>query len=483
MKEISSEQNIVKKEPHPPSPLLAVLPILFLLVSMVITTVYWGMDPHMSVLMSVIVAAFVAKGCGYTWVMLTSAMITAISRALEAILILLCVGMLIGSWMLCGSIPTMIYYGLLLIAPAVFLPVGLLLMLTVSLTTGSSWSSSGTVGVALMGIAAGLGINPAIAAGMVISGAYCGDKWSPLSDSTVLAAATCEVPLYLHVQRMIRTTLPSLIIAFIVYSVISFNIAGTGYDPVVVDNLLRLIDENFTVSWLLVIPALFIVFSAIVKIPPIPSLLTAALLAGVLGMILQGITVHEFLETMHFGYDPEPTGYELYDRLVSRGGFDSMMWTVSLIMFALAFGGILDKCGFVESMLGSIIKRIRRIGTLMAMTVLTGIACDFVLTDQYLSIIMTGRLYAKNFDDYGLHRSMLSRSCEDGATLWSPMCPWNGCGVYQAATLGVPTLSYFPYAILNLVNPIVAIIFNYIGYGVVYNDPDKPQGTLRKKAK
>lgn len=459
----------------------ALVPMIFMMVLIITCTVYWEIEPHIPIALSCIVAALMSIRCGHSWVTIITGVLESIGRATEAMLIVMTVGILIGSWILSGTIPAMVYYGLDLIAPQAFLLVGVILCAFIGLVSGSSWTASGTVGVALMGIAAALGINPAIAAGMVISGAYMGDKWSPLSDSTNLAAATAETPLFDHVRAMTLTTVPSFTIAMVIYAIIGFNMNLTGYSITGLEEIQNTLKGEFYISWWLVAPTLIIIGAAIKKVAALPTLFAASIFAGLIAIFAQGASVPDVLGAFHYGYAAE-TGNEIADRLLNRGGLDSMMWTISLIMFALSFGGIMEKCGFVEALLGNVIKKVKSVGGLVTLTILTGIASDFVLTDQYISILVPGRMYAKYFDQRGLKRSFLSRTLEDGATLWSPMVPWNGCGAFQAATLGVPTWEYFPFAFMNLVNPVVAIIMTYLGIGVRYNDESKnPKAWGRRK--
>lgn len=451
----------------------AITPMVAMMLFIIVGILKYGLEPHIPIVLACVVAAAMAKKVGYNWNSILSGMLESVNRALEALIIVMIVGMLIGSWVSAGTVPAMVYYGLGLISPKIFLPTGAILCAIVSVATGSSWTSSGTVGIALMSIAAGLGINPALAAGMVISGAYFGDKLSPLSDSTNVAAATAETPLYSHVGAMLTTTLPSFAIALVIYAIVGLKISGSGnFDPSRVELIRSTIASNFNISPWLLIPPLFVIFAAVTKIPGIPSLLAASGLGCVWGMIFQGRSIGDVLQTLHYGFSSE-TGVEVVDKLLNRGGVDSMMWTISLIIFALAFGGILEKAGFTEAILGKVVGKVKSLGGLVAATIITGIICDFVLTDQYLAIIVPGRMYVKAYDDRGLSRSFLSRTLEDGATLWSPMCPWNGCGAYQSATLGVNSFVYFPYAFLNIINPILAIVFTYLGIAIIYKDDEK----------
>lgn len=455
----------------------AIVPAVFMMIMIINCTVLWGIEPHIPIVLSCIVAAGMAVRCGYSWQAIISGVLDSIGRATEALIIVMIVGMLIGSWVLAGTMPAMVYYGLQLISPSIFLVVGAILCAIVGVATGSSWTASGTVGVALMGIAMGLGINPALAAGMVISGAYMGDKWSPLSDSTNVAAAAAETSLYEHVRSMVTTTLPSFGIALIIYAILGMTSIKGEFDSSGIVEIQTAISNIFYISPWIMLPVLFVIGSAILKIPAIPSLLLATGVAGVIAMTAQGVTFPEFLKALHYGFEAE-TGNAIADKLLNRGGLNSMLWTISLIMFALAFGGILEKCGFIEVLLGGLVKRCNSVGSLVAATIVTGIVCDFVLTDQYLAILVPGRLFAKAYDEKRLKRSFLSRTLEDGGTLWSPLVPWNGCGAYQAATLGVANFDFLPYAFMNLINPIYAIVISYLGIGIKYVDDTEMEEDL-----
>ena len=269
-----------------------------------------------------------------------------------------------------------------------------------------------------MGVAMGLGIDPPIAAGMVISGAYMGDKLSPMSDSTNVAAAAAGTPLYDHVRAMLTTTMPSFGIALIGYWILGMIIIDEeGYDPQLAYDIQDAILDNFYISPWIMLPVLVILFSAWKRIPAIPSLLMAAAFGVVIAVTAQGESFADVIIGLQTGFSAE-TGSEVADSLLNRGGIDSMMWTISLIMFALAYGGILEKCGFAETLMGGIVRRIKSLGGLVAATIVTGIVCDVILTDQYLAIMVPGRLFAKEFDKKGVSRSFLSRTTEDGATLW-----------------------------------------------------------------
>ena len=474
-----------KKERQPRKPKMweACIPVFVLLFTMVMGTIVWGIEPHVPLVLSCIATALMAAVCGYNWEAIITGALDSIKSAVEALLIIMCVGMLIGSWVWAGTMPAMVYYGLEMISPGAFLVVGAILCGIVGLATGSSWTASGTVGVALMGVAMGLGIDAPIAAGMVISGAYMGDKISPLSDSTNVAAAAAGTPLYDHVGAMMTTTIPSFCLALVGYGIVgAVVIDKDGYDTTLAQGIQDAIADTFNLSPWLMIPVLVVLYGAIKRIPAIPSLLLAAAFGCAIAMIAQGATLAEVLGALQYGYEAD-TGNDIADKLLNRGGIDSMMWTISLIMFALAYGGMLEKCGFVETLMGGFVKRVKTLGGLVASTIVTGIICDVILTDQYLAIMIPGRIFSNEFDRRGLSRSFLSRTTEDGATLWSPMIPWNGCGAYQSATLGVSNWAFMPWAFMNLINPVLAIVITYLGIGVKYKEYDGLRGEELKAAK
>ena len=471
------------KQPRMPKVWEALIPVAAIMVFMIVGTVVWGMDPHIPLVLACVVTAFVAAACGYKWDAIITGALDSVKSAVEALLIILCVGMLIGSWVWAGTMPAMVYYGLKFISPSVFLALGLVLTAIVGLATGSSWTASGTVGVALMGVALGLGISAPLAAGMIIAGAYTGDKLSPLSDSTNVAAAAAGTPLYDHVGAMMTTTVPSFVISFVLYLIVGFVVIDTsGYDASLAQGIMDAIAENFYLSPWIMLPVLVVIFAAVKRIPAIPSLLLAAAVAAVIAIFAQGASVPDVLIGLQAGFSIE-TGNEYADSLLNRGGLDSMLWTISLIMFALAYGGMMEKCRFVESLMGGIVKRVKSTASLVAATIITGIICDVILTDQYLAIMIPSRMFRDEFDKRDLSRSFLSRTTEDGATLWSPMIPWNGCGAYQAATLGVHNFAFMPFAFVNLINPVLAVVITAFGIGVKYKEYDGLRGAELRAAK
>lgn len=432
----------------------------------------WGQEVHIPLLLGALIAAIVAiYRLGYSWSDIEEGILHSISGTMQAILILAIIGMIVGTWIQGGIVPTLIYYGLHILSPGLFLVAATLLCSVVSLATGSSWTTAGTIGVALMGIAAGLGISPGMAAGAIISGAYFGDKMSPLSDTTNLAPAMAGAKLFDHIKHMIYTTGVSLIIALIGYAILGFKYAGNALDTSSINELIGLMEANFNINPLLLLVPIIVIVLVAKKVPAIPGLFIGTLLGGLSAMIFQGKTLGDVIGVMHYGYVSE-TKNQIFDELLTKGGYDSMFWTISLILAALTFGGILEKTGMLEKVGKVILKFANSTGSLVTATILTSIFANVLAGDQYLSIVIPGKMYKEEFRKRGLAPRNLSRCLEDAGTLTSPLVPWNTCGATMSQSLGIPTVEYIPYAFLSLVNPIVSIIFGYMGITMMKLEDD-----------
>ncbi len=453
-----------------PSKIEALVPIVFLLGIMIANfALGWGQDPHIPVLLACAVGMIIGKLCGYSFNEMLGGALNAVSQSLEAIIIILCVGMLIGSFTWAGTIPAVVYYGLKLISPAMFLPLAGILCAAVGIALGSAWTVTATLGIAFMAIGNTMGFPPAMTAGLILCGACCGDKFSPLSDSTNLAAGSAQTGLFDHVRAMVSTTFPSLIIALVVFTFFSISNSG-NYDPQIANELSAAIINHYDyMSPVLLLPLVAIVAVALFKWPALVGVVVSSLVGCVFAVIFQGANFSDCITMMHYGYEAE-TGYDLCDTLVNRGGMDSMLWTNNLVIVAVGFGGILQTIGVVESLLGKMIKKVHTPFQLVVVTILTSLFCITTMCDQYLGLIIPASMYKDKFDELGLGRNMLSRSLEDGGTLWSPLVPWSSCGAYHAGVLGVPTLEYAPYCIMNLINPIYAIVTAFFGANILYAD-------------
>jgi NhaC family Na+:H+ antiporter len=441
---------------------LALIPIVVLIGSLGVVTVGWGLTAHLPLVAAASVAGVIAWWRGMTWAALHEGVVGGIGLGLGAILILLAVGALIGSWVIGGIVPTMIWYGLKAFSPGAFLVGTLLVCSVVSLGTGSSWATVGTVGIALMGVGKGLGVPLPMVAGAVVSGAYFGDKMSPLSDTTNLAPGVAGTDLFTHIRHMVYTTGPSYLVAMGLYAFVGWSYAGRDFDPGELKAILASLEDGFTIHPLLLLPPVAVMVMVSRRTPPLPSILAGALMGMVCAVAAQGRSMAPVVEATYAGYVSE-TGMKAVDELLTRGGVAGMMETVALILCALGFGGILERAGMLETLTGALLRRVRSTGGLVLATELTCIGSNTLAPDQYLSIVVPGRMYREAFAARGLHPKNLSRCLEDAGTLSSPLVPWNSCGAFVGAALGVSAAAYFPFAFFNLINPLVSVIYGYAG--------------------
>jgi NhaC family Na+:H+ antiporter len=441
---------------------IAFIPVVFLVIALSVTIGIFKLSPHIPLIAAAAVAACVAIIHKHPWKEIQDGMVHGITLAMSAILILMVVGTMIGTWILGGIVPSMIFYGLKVLSPGIFLVATLIICSIVSLGTGSSWSTAGTVGVALVGVGQGLGIPVAMVAGAIISGAYFGDKMSPLSDTTNLAPAVAGTDLFSHIRHMVYTTAPGYVLCIILYGLIGMRFSGGVLEAGNVETILSTLKSNFFVHPILLLAPLLVIVMVVKKIPPLPALLAGTLLGGIFAMVTQSSSPAEVISAAHSGFVSQ-TGVEMVDGLLTRGGLQSMMDTVALIICALSFGGIMEKTGMLEVLARAFLKRVKRTGSLVATTIFSSIGMNAIASDQYMAIVIPGRMYKNAFDSRGLHPKNLSRCLEDAGTLTSPLIPWNSCGAFMHATLGVNPLLYLPYAFLNLANPVVSIFYGYTG--------------------
>ena len=468
-----------------PSLIDALIPIVSLILMLGLSVKLFGADsssgPNQIVLtIGAAIAAIVAIRNGYRWAGIQEAIIAGIGTAMGAIMILLSVGALIGTWLMSGTVPSLIFYGLELLNPQVFYAAACLICAIASLTTGSSWTVAGTLGVALIGVSMGLGLSPAISAGAIISGAYFGDKMSPLSDTTNLAPAVVGTDLFTHIRHMAWTTFPSFLIALVLFTAVGFG-GDAGADSATLGELKTTLDSVFNITPWSLLPLAVVFFMAYKKLPPMPTILFGALLGGVLAVITQPETVLAFADSPHLpkwmamtkgvwlalanGFVSN-TGNSGIDDLLTRGGMSSMLVTIWLVVTAMAFGAVLEHAGMLMRLIESALKAAKSTGSLVLTVVLSCIGINIIAADQYISIVLPGKMYKAEFEKRNLDSRNLSRIIEDSGTLTSPLVPWNTCGAYMAATLGVATLAYLPFVFFNLINPVVSVIYGYTGFTI-----------------
>ena len=463
----------------------ALIPILTLM-GLLAASVYLFGDGSSSgpnqiaLILSAAVASIVGLRNGYRWQEIEKGMVHGISLAMGAILILLVVGSVIGTWILGGVVPTMIYYGLMILVPSVFYAAACVICALVALATGSSWTTAGTVGVALVGIAAAQNLHLGMAAGAIISGAYFGDKMSPLSDTTNLAPAVAGTDLFTHIRHMVWTTTPSLLLALVLFAVAGL-VMPAPTDAAQLEGIMTALRERFVVGPHLLLPAVLVIILVIKRMPALPALLIGALTGCLFAVIFQqpavlalvnDPTLPTWVALLKGAWISLFDGYKLasgnaaLDELLSRGGMSSMLSTVWLIVGAMMFGGAMETTKLLQRLAAAILSMVRGTGSLIAATLVTAFGCNVVASDQYMSIVLPGRMFRAEYRRRGLHPKNLSRALEDAGTLTSPLVPWNTCGAFMAQTLGVATFVYAPFAFFNLINPLVSAAYGFTGFTI-----------------
>lgn len=474
-----------------PSMLDASIPVICLVGLLALAVTFFADNSsygpnQIALLISMGIAIIIGLKNGHKWSDMEKAIVNGISLSLGAVLILFAVGSLIGTWLLSGTVPTMIYYGLKILNPSWFYAAACIMCGVVSMSIGSSWTTAATIGVALIGIAQGLGLEPAITAGAVISGAYFGDKISPLSETTNLAPAIAGSELFAHIKYMLWTTAPSIITALVLFIFLGFN--GTSeVNTLAIDQLSQQLAEQFDISILNLTPLVILLALAIKKVPAFPAVAIGALAGALWAVLFQQDLILRLAEagsdnltanilviwTAFFDGVVIETGNAELNDLLSGGGMSGMLNTVWLIMCALSFGAVLEYLGMLKKFVDAILSAAKSTGSLIASTVATCIGTNVITADQYISIVMPGRMYKEEYKARGLDPLVLSRTLEDAGTITSPLVPWNTCAVYMSGVLLVNPLDYIFYCFFNWINPILAVIYGFIGFNIK---------TLAKKA-
>lgn len=453
----------------------AIITFLALIVVMAAAIIKFGSEPHVPMFIGVIFAALMALKLGYPWEQIEQSMVKGITQALQSVIILAIIGILVGVWILAGVVPSMIYYGLNLLSPSIFLVATVLICSITSIATGSSWGTAGTMGIALMGIAHGMGIPAPMAAGAIISGAYFGDKMSPLSDTTNLAPAMAGTDVFTHIKAMAKPTMVSYAITLILFGVFSVKYGKAGADVSAIGELQAGLKDIFTISPLLLLPPVIVIVSVALKMPAVPGITLGIISAGILAPIMQGSNgnLGAILDAGFAGYVSE-TGVTALDELLTAGGLEGMMYSISLTILAMMFGGIAEEIGLLEIIVNTILKAVKGVTGLVTATILTAILSNLTMPEQYISIVIPGRMYAGAYHERGFHPKLLSSTLEASGTVSGALIPWNTCGAYMKSVLGVSPLQYGPFAFFNISMPIVTIILTAIGQNnfKIEDDPD-----------
>lgn len=461
-----------------PHPLIAIVPVAVLIVFLSVVIALFGSDSlsggsQIALLMGMAVCVCISMGFyRVPWSCFETQIKKTLGEVSITLLILLCVGMLSGSWMISGIVPTLIYYGVQVMSPQFFLISTCIICALVSLLSGSSWTTIATIGVALLGIGHALGISEAWTAGAIISGAYFGDKMSPLSDTTILASSSTGTDLFTHIRYMMLTTVPTFLITTVI-----FLVAGLGYGDgaqLEVGEYTEGLERTFHISlWTLLVP----LFTGVLIARRVPSLIVlflSSVVAGVVALLFQPHILTEIggglvrgLAITYYGATAVDTGNASLNELVSTGGMAGMLNTIWLILCAMCFGAVMVASGMIESLTRVIVSWVRHRVSLVSSTVGTGIFLNLTTGDQFISIVLTADIFKEVYDDQGYETRLLSRTCEDAATVTSVLIPWNTCGMTQSTVLGVPTLTYLPYCFFNLLSPLMSIIIAAIGWRIV----------------
>ncbi|MET0525420.1 MAG: Na+/H+ antiporter NhaC family protein [Nocardioides sp.] len=472
--------------PRPPTLLDALLPIVVLIGLLALTIVLFGVSAtdgplQVALLLSAAFASLIAFKNGYTVATVAEAAVSGVSVAMSAVFILLAVGALIGTWNMAGTIPTVVDLGIRIVSPSWFYVAAAVVCALVGMVTGSSWTTAGTLGVAFVGMSNVLGLDEAIAAGAVICGAYFGDKMTPLSETTILVPQLVGGGLTTgqHIRNMIWTAGPALGI-----SLVAFFLLGRAADadaPVSTDEAREALAAAFNISALALLPLLLLVLLAVMRMPPFLSILGSALFAAVLAPFLQWDAVVAFVDDpslgnvatgVKAGYAAMASGFvsdsgvPQIDELFSRGGMDSMLTTIWLVLGALSFAAVMERAGFLQRLLEPIVSRARRRGSLIASVTASGVGLNVIAGDQYVADVLPARMFRNEFARRGLAPQVLSRAVEDSGTVTSVLVPWNTCGAYISGVLGVSTIAYLPFCFFNLLSPLLDVVYGYVGFKV-----------------
>ena len=469
----------------------ALIPIIALVLLLMLAIVLYGDGGiggpvQVALMVSMLVAAAVGLKNGHSLEAMGKAAVDGISSAMGAIFILLAVGALIGTWNMAGTIPSIVYYGVQFLDPNWYYLASAIVCALLALSIGSAWTVAGTLGIGLIGIAGALGVSPEITAGAVISGAYFGDKMSPLSETTNLAPAVAGTDLYTHIKGMLWTTVPSIIIALIIFGIIGYN--GPVTEALDLTHVLEAIKSVFSVGLLPLIPLVVVLILSFRRVSAFVTIMIGALFGGLMAAILQPNVVLTFggapdlsapLAMLKGVWSAMATGFSIQsdypalNDLFSQGGMSSMMETVWLILSAMAFGGVMENSGLLARLIQSVLKAANADRSLLIATGLTSIGVNIIAGDQYMSIVLPGRMYREAYKEHGIAPQTLSRQIEDTGTITSPLIPWNSCGAYMSATLGIVTMAYLPFCFFNWINVIISFLYAIFGFQIKHLPPEE----------
>ena len=453
-----------KENPKEPGFILSLLPLVTIVLLLIVGYGIFRIGAEVLLVIAAFITGLIAYISGFSWNEMQNGIIESISKALPAMLIVITVGILIGSWIVSGTIPMLIYYGLKLISPKLFLFSACLVCSIISIFTGTSWGTVGTVGVAFIGVAQGLNIPLPQAAGAIIAGAYFGDKLSPFSDTTNLAPIAAGSNLFDHIRHMLWTTLPAWIIGLVIYLFLGLFSGGSSQIAIPTD-LLTGLHAHFAFNIFLLLPPVIVLYFAVRKLPTIPGMLISSFVAVILGVLFQQIDIPTALTALTTGYKSQ-TGLEVLDRLLTRGGMMSMMGVTLIAFCAFGFAGIMQATGMLNVILNRFVRFTRTTGAIIASTVTSCISVAIMTGSSFLSIIIPGELFSPLYKERKLAAKNLSRTTEDSGTVIVPLVPWSMAAVFMSGTLGVATLEYLPWTFMNYLGFVFALIYGFTGLGI-----------------
>ncbi len=488
-----TEANALPDGVRPASLVDAIVPLVALVALIASSLALYGLDAldgpvQVALILSCMVAAIVGMKNGWKWADIEAATQQALGSIASAVFILLAVGALIGTWNLSGTIPTLVYYGIQVLSPSWYYLATALICAVIALSIGSSWTTAGTIGVGLVGVAHMLGVSPAITAGAVVSGAYLGDKTSPLSETTILTAQMVKADIYDHIRAQVWTSVPAFVIACVGFGIL--GVAGPAATPSVATSIeLSKLNQIYHITPLNLLPLVLLGLLSIRKVPATLALTASAVFAGICGAILQPSVMKNFVTGIGDGnwlgpilgsvkgiWQAMATGFSMnsgigdIDRLLSRGGMDSMLPTLWIIIGAVAFGMLLEELGLIRRLIDPLVAKVTGTGPLYLAVFGSGIGLNLFAGDQYIALVLPSRVYRAEFAKRGLANTNLSRLAADSGTVTSPLVPWNSCGAFMGAVLGVSTLSYLPYALFNIASPLLSVVYGFTGFKIERTD-------------
>ena len=453
-----------------PTFILAALALLSVILSLILCImIFKTVSIQVGLLLGMVFVTLISRTLGYRFNDLMVLIQKSIGESTFGLWFFIAIGAIIAAWMAAGTVPAIIYYGLGFISPTVFLPAGFLLCTVTALSTGTSWGTVGTVGIALIGIGQGLGIPLPVTAGMIISGAITGDKMSPVSDTPNLTSMSAGADLYETLKAMIQTIAPAFLVTLALFIYLGFQYGSDAANLSIINETRTVLADNFNLNPIVMLPIAILLTLNVLKFPSLPSMTIAVISGLVIAVVFQGASVPAALESLNSGFEIS-TGSAYVDPILNRGGIQSMMWTFSVAFMALSLGGILSKVGYMEVLITGLVNRAKTVGSLTLLTMVSSMTSTAAFGEAYMSFILNGELFKEQFDKVGLSRAMLARIVSEGGLMMAPVMPWTTFGAFVVATLGISGFEFAPYAFMSFLSPIISVLMTYLGLAVVWNN-------------